>query len=149
MQLPPELATKIESIVSSFDFVIFNTNFFYQNKTKVIRLLVDKPSGGITIKECSDVNRKLNEFLEEEYGPEGDFSLEVSSPGMDWPLREKKDFQRVISKNIRIELRQGDPVNKELYGMLREVRDDSLILDTGNESREIRFADINRAKEQY
>lgn len=149
MQLPPELAGKIENIVADSGFVIFLTNFFYQGKTKVVRLLIDKPNGGISIKECSDVNRKLNELLEGEFGPEGDFSIEVSSPGMDWPLREKKDFQRVISKNIRIELKQGDSVSKELSGMLREVRGDSLILDTGNESREIRLEDINRAREQY
>ncbi len=149
MQLPPELAEKIESIVSGFGFVIFLTNFYYQGKTKVVRLLIDKPSGGISIKECSEVNRKLNEFLDQEFGPEGDFSVEVSSPGMDWPLREKKDFQRVILKNIRIELNQADTAKNELSGMLREVRDDSLILDVGNESLEIRFDNISRAREQY
>jgi ribosome maturation factor RimP len=149
MQLPPELAEKIESIVTGFGFVIFLTNFFYQGKTRVIRLLIDKPTGGISIKECSDVNRKLNEFLDEEFGPEGDFSVEVSSPGLDWPLREKKDFQRVILKNIRIELKQQEAGKNELSGMLREVRDDSLILDVGNESLEVRFENINRASEQY
>lgn len=149
MQLPEELAEKIGSIISSLGLVIFHTNFFYQGKTKMIKLLIDKPTGGISIKECSDVNRKLNDVLEQILGPEGDFSVEVSSPGMDWPLREKKDFQRVIFKNIRIELKQQDSAKKELSGMLKEVKDDSLVLDIGSDSLEIRFENINRASEQY
>lgn len=148
MQLNDDLALKIENVITELGFVIFHLNFFCQGKTKMFRILVDKSCGGITIGECAQANLKLNELLEKEFGPEGDFSLEVSSPGIDWPMKGKKDFERVIFKKIHLFLKIGVYAKSELTGILKQVRDDSLILDLGEESVEVRFVDINKAKEE-
>lgn len=73
----------------------------YQGRDLFLRLLVDKPEGGIIIKECAEVNRRLSAMLNEANILEQSYILEVSSPGLDRPLSSKNDFIRCLNKEAR------------------------------------------------
>src|SRR3989338_2787065 len=85
-----------------------------------IQIFADRPAGGITIGECSALNRRINETLERE-NLALDYTLEVSSPGLDRPLRTKKDFARVIGKEIRFYLSEAVLERIEYTGVLKRV----------------------------
>jgi len=67
----------------------------------VLRLLVDK-EGGITLDECSSLNEEIGRILDEENLINERYILEVSSPGLDRPLKTKRDFERVMGQRIRV-----------------------------------------------
>lgn len=103
------------------------------SKTKngwILRFLVDKPYGGISIHECAVLNEGLRGLLDKENILGKGYSLEVSSPGVDRVLREKNDFLRASGRKIRVFL--SEPIEKktEIDGIIDEVGDEFLSLKT-------------------
>ncbi|MEO6288405.1 MAG: ribosome maturation factor [Ginsengibacter sp.] len=87
-----------------------------------IIVLLDADNG-ITIDKCTQVNKALYKYIEEtEIFPDGNFSLEVSSPGVDEPLRLYRQYKKNIGREIRVEL--NDDSKKE--GKLVEVNDNEI-----------------------
>lgn len=95
----------------------------------LIQITADKPSGGITIRECAILNKTLVAAIEQEnLLPPEIFSLELSSPGLDRPLVTRKDFMRFIAKELRFWLNEPVGGKKEVQGMLAEVGESSLTI---------------------
>jgi ribosome maturation factor RimP len=95
-----------------------------------IQITADKPSGSITIGECAILNKALVAAIEQEnLLPPENFSLELSSPGLDRPLVTRKDFMRFIGQELRFWLSEPIGGKKEVQGMLAEVEEKGLIVD--------------------
>lgn len=89
------------------------------NRGRFLRVFMDKP-GGITVDDCADVSRHLSRLLEVE-GVDYD-RLEVSSPGLDRPLRRAADFERFAGHRIDVRMRLADEQGRRRYvGLLRGV----------------------------
>jgi ribosome maturation factor RimP len=81
---------------------------------------------GITIEKCVQVNRKLYKKLEESgIFPAGDFSLEVSSAGLDEPLKLLRQYKKNIGRSVEVQFLDG--THKE--GVLTEVQEDGIVLE--------------------
>jgi ribosome maturation factor RimP len=94
--------------------------------TNNIKLFLDGDNG-ITIEKCVKINRKLYKLIEEtELYPEGDFSLEVSSPGIDEPLKLNRQFTKNIGRSLEVLL--NDETKKE--GKLITATDTDIIIET-------------------
>lgn len=112
----------------------------------VLRVLADRPGGGITLGECALFNRKLSNFLEEKNIIDCDYVLEVSSPGLDRVLLTEKDFLRCMNKEAVFFL--NDLVNAKLQwqGLINKVSQDSVIIINAEQSLEIPLIKINKAR---
>jgi ribosome maturation factor RimP len=78
------------------------------------------------IEKCIKINRALYKIMEEMgMYPDGDFSLEVSSPGVDEPLKLLRQYKKNIGRNVEVLL--NDEVKKE--GILKEVTDDTITIE--------------------
>ena len=96
----------------------------------LIQITADKPSGGITIRECAILNKALVAAIEQESVlPPEIFSLELSSPGLDRPLVTRKDFMRLKAKELHFWLNEAIEGKKEVQGVLQEVTEKDLIVD--------------------
>ena len=129
---------KIRSLIdpifdqSGLDLVELNCR--WQGRDLVVAILADKPAGGITIEECSRLNRSIVAALDAHKLFEENYSLEVSSPGLDRPLKTLKDFKRVVNAKIRFFLTEPLEGKCEQVGVLKEVRADSLLVDTSQQT---------------
>ena len=93
--------------------------------TNNIKVFIDGDQG-VSIEKCVGVNRKLYKLIEElALYPEGDFSLEVSSPGLDEPLKLRRQYLKNVGRSV--EVTKTDGTNSE--GVLKEVQTDQLILE--------------------
>lgn len=111
-------------------------------------LLVDKPGGGITLRECADLNIKVSGLLDNCPGIlPFDYILELSSPGIDRVLTTKKDFIRVIGRQLHIFLREPAEGKLELTGILKKAEDDYLVLQAISGEITIPLENINKAKQ--
>lgn len=70
-------------------------------KGLILRIFIDK-EGGVTIKDCENFSRAIEAILDVEDPIKSSYILEVSSPGIDRPLKDKKDFLRNIGRNVKI-----------------------------------------------
>ena len=118
--------------------------------TNNIKIYLDA-DGGLGIEKCIRINRALYRQIEEQgLYPDGDFSLEVSSPGIDEPLKLLRQYKKNTGRNVEVTL--ADETKKE--GKLSRVSEDSIVIEytTGKgkkaetKTEEIPFAGIRQTK---
>jgi ribosome maturation factor RimP len=115
----------------------------------LVRLILDK-KGGVGIEDCEQFHQSLRRTWEVMHPEHSMCRFEVSSPGLDRPLKDQKDFQRVVGELLRVTLR--NPMNKDsvVLGRLITVTDTGihLIDDYSKNSQEIcvAWADIAKAR---
>ena len=119
----------------------------YEGGGLFLRLLVDWPEGGITLQDCAALNREIGAMLDEQDILGQGYTLEVSSPGLDRPLKTKKDFLR--SKNKKIKFFLNEPLNAKLEwdGIIDSVSGESVYIKTADKTIEIPLSKINKAKQ--
>ncbi len=111
---------------------------------KLLRIFVDKKDGGITIDDCVAISNHLNRLLT----VEGiDYSrLEISSPGLDRPLKKESDFIRFAGKSIKIKLRIALQGQKNYIGIIREINDWILGLEVEGRVLHIELDNLEKAR---
>ena len=98
-----------------------------------LRAYVDK-EGGITIDDCEIVSRALSDLLDAEDYIEENYILEVSSPGLDRPLKKEKDFARSIGKDVELKLFKAVNKQKEFAGVLKAYDAETVTIEMEDES---------------
>lgn len=118
----------------------------YESNRLILRVLVDRPQGGITLGECALFNRQLSDLLEEKNIIDGDYVLEVCSPGLNRNLKTQKDFLRCINKEAVFFL--NDVVSQKLQwqGIINKVNEDSVVIQNAGQILEIPLIKINKAQ---
>ena len=114
------------------------------NGGRLLRLFIDKP-GGIGVEDCAAVSRQLSRVLEVE-GVEYD-RLEVSSPGLDRPLRKASDFERFAGQKAEVRMRTpGEGGRRKYVGVLRGAAEGRLNLELDGRIMALALDDMERAK---
>ena len=122
------------------------------NRGRMLRVFIDKPAAGtpgavasgITVDDCARVSNQLARVLEVE-----DFDydrLEVSSPGLDRPLKKEADFVRFTGERARLSLRVPVEGRRNFAGVMRGVADGKLQLDIEGGKVSIELANIDKAR---
>ena len=93
----------------------------------VIRVFIDKP-GGVTLTDCEQAHRSLSPALDVADPFPHAYTLEVSSPGLDRPLRGPKDYVKLVGERVTIKLREPRQGQWRLTGTLSEVGEQGLTL---------------------
>ena len=133
------------SIIASKGLELVEIKFYESRKSGLLKVFITKP-GGVTIKDCSDVSRELKTLIDAEGVFEGLYSLEVSSPGLDRPLTEKRDFERNVGQLIKVIHQNTFEDTHTLIGKLIEVIKDEIILQTEEITHSIAINEIVNAK---
>lgn len=139
-----ELATPLlkESEVDLIDLTVKRTKGL-----TTVQMLADKPRGGITLEECSQLNKKIGSILERENLIDERYVLEVCSPGLDRPLKTPKDFLRVIGWEVRIFLIMPFADKMEYAGIVKSIDDEKLKIKVDEREMSIPFEMIHRGKQ--
>lgn len=99
--------------------------------THNIKLFLDADSG-MSIDKCARVNRALYAAIEAAgIFPDGDFSLEVSSPGVDEPLQQHRQYVKNIGRTLEVDLVEGKPV----AGILKEATEEKITLEVTDKKK--------------
>lgn len=88
----------------------------------VVRVFVDRP-GGVGVDDCARISRLVETELEAAEAVPETYVLEVSSPGLDRPLRERRHFERYVGREVEIRLYAPHDGRRRLVGMLESVTD--------------------------
>lgn len=100
----------------------------------VLRVVIDREEG-VSVEHCASVSRQLSTLLDvEDFIPHA-YTLEVSSPGLDRPLRGERDFLRFAGRAVRIKTTEPIDGSRLLRGRLRGLEHESVQLDDDSGNR--------------
>ena len=110
----------------------------------ILRLYVDK-DGGITVNDCSNISGQVGQLIEVNDLILHQYILEVSSPGLNRPLKKERDFVKHKGKLLRLKLR--DPIGKQriFSGRLLDCKEGKIKIDTGSDVVSLTFNNIIKA----
>ena len=112
-------------ILEKKGFELYDVEYVKEGNDFYLRIYIDK-EGGITINDCVDVTREMNEILDKEDYIKDPFIFEVSSPGLDRPLKKDKDFERNLGKQVDIKTYKAFDKQKEFTGVLSAYDKDTV-----------------------
>lgn len=113
-------------------------------KSPIIRVYIDTPDS-VSFTELSEAQNWIGETIERIDPFPGAYTLEVSSPGIDRPLRTKEHFERFVGEEVRLRLIEAVEGSRNFRGVLIGIVDDVVSLETDTGLVEIGFANIQRA----
>jgi len=119
------------------------------NVRQTLQVMIDVKDGSrsVTVDDCAKVSRKLSKVLDEENPIENEYTLEVSSPGIDRPLTKPHHFERFKSNEVRLETIEAVDGRKRIKGVLLGI-DASNNVHINMDSKEyvVAFSNISKAK---
>ncbi len=136
-----DLHVLLESTLAGLGYELVDLE--QSGRTKLLRLFIDKPTG-INIDDCTAVSNHLTKLLAVE-NIEYE-RLEVSSPGLDRPLKKEQDFHRFSGEKAQIKLRVALAGQRNFVGILREVKDGVLQLEIDGVLIALDLANLDKAR---
>ena len=126
----------VEILLPSMGLELVEIQYRQEGEGWVLRLFLDG-SDGIGIDQCSKVSREVSFFLDVEDLIPHAFNLEVSSPGLERPLRNSVDFQRFVGKKARVKVRHPIGDRKVFVGLIGESDENGfeLLFEDGTSNR--------------
>lgn len=113
------------------------------NRGRLMRIFIDK-AGGIVVEDCATVSNHLTRLLAVE-GVDYD-RLEVSSPGLDRPLKRPQDYARFVGERVQLKARLPLNGRRRFVGILQKVGETGIELDVDGELVSIAFTDIDKTR---
>ena len=139
------LEEMIRPIVEGLGFECWGVEFISQGKHSVLRIFIESLTGastaddeeqsesGVELKDCEQVSRQISGVLDVEDPIAGDYTLEVSSPGMDRPLYSLSHYERFKGSHVALKLRMPYEGQRKFNGVLNGVEGNDIVLQVDQE----------------
>lgn len=124
MDLKEQLSQIAENHLKDESHFIVDVEISSTKGPKKVLVLLDGDSG-VTIDDCADLSRAIGAEVEENNIIEDAYRLEVSSPGLDYPLQSTRQYNKNIGRKLKISLQEG----KDIIGILKAVDEEKLVVD--------------------
>lgn len=112
----------------------------------IVRLYIDRIGGGITLDAIADFSRKAQAAIDASgLFPAGEYELEVSSPGINRPLRKREAFAKFAEKNVLVVVREPVDGSRHLTGRLNGITGDTVSLTMNGKEVQVDFNNIKKA----
>jgi len=123
----------IQPLIDENNFELVDVEWVKEGANWYLRVYIDK-EGGIGVNDCVLISRAFEEILDSEDYISENYIFEVSSPGLDRPLKKEKDFARSIGKDVEIKLYKPLDKKKEYSGVLTAYDENTITIEQEDES---------------
>lgn len=130
--------------VQGFEVVLVE----YVPRSRILRVFIDH-ANGVSIDDCTSVSHRIGDLLDAEGFSDRfteQYTLEVSSPGLDRPLVKPSHFQRFVGCTAHVQTNELQDGRRRFRGELLEADDSGIQIDVDGKVRAIRYEDIDRAR---
>ena len=139
------LAGVIEPVVTSLDLELFDLELTGSGARRILRVTVDR-DGGVDLETITRVTEALTPVLDNEPSLSGPYALEVSSPGLERPLRKPEHYRRAVGSTVSVKTRGADGSTRRRQGALVEADDRNFTLEVDGITEQIDYADVTQAR---
>ncbi|MCD6055622.1 MAG: hypothetical protein K0R12_584 [Gammaproteobacteria bacterium] len=141
-----DLNTLLVLAVQAAGYTLWGYEWIGGHEHRCLRVYIDDPHG-ITVEDCAKASHQVSAALAVDEPVSGDYQLEVSSPGLDRPLYALDHYRGLIGTEIKLQLRRGNAAGQRRFrGIIAEVNEDHIRLNTDEGSEEIVFGNIEKAR---
>jgi ribosome maturation factor RimP len=140
-----DLRKLLEPGVSAMGFELVDVEMAGSHHHPTLRVYIDSPRG-VNVDDCARVSRQLSALLDVEDPLPGQYTLEVSSPGLDRPLVKPEDFRRFVGETVKVKMQQPVLGRRNFSGRLVEVAADHVVVEVDKEIFNLAFDDMERAR---
>ncbi len=141
----------VEPVVAGQAYELVDLEWKHEAGAWVLRVFIDRPEGGaVGLDDCANVSRELSAVLDVEDAIHVPYNLEVSSPGLNRPLKRERDFRRFVGKKAKIRTRH--PVGesrRNFAGTLVAVEGGTVRIDVGDQVCDVPIGDVEKANLIY
>ena len=134
----------VQPTIEALGLQLWGIEHLSQGKFSLLRIYIESDEG-ILIEDCEKVSRQVSALLDVEDPITGEYTLEVSSPGIDRPLFALDQFQQYIGETVNIKTR--GPVNgrRKFKGTIAAVEDESVVVQIDGEDYTVPHGEIDKA----
>lgn len=138
----------VSPLAAAEGYELLEVEYLREQAGWVLRLFIDKPGGGVGLDDCTQVSRAVDTVLDVEDLIPHEYNLEVSSPGLNRPLRKPEHFRRAVGQRVKVKTfgPLGEPPRKNFTGLLSQVEEQAIRVEVeGAGTFQIPFKDIAKA----
>lgn len=139
-----KLIDLVDPVAESLGCELWGIEYFTQGRRSLLRIYIDKPDG-IALEDCERVSRQVSSVLDVEDPISGEYTLEVSSPGMDRPLFKLAHYEQSVGERVQVKLRAPFEGRRKFTGLLKGVENEEVILEVDNEEYVLPYEAIDKA----
>jgi ribosome maturation factor RimP len=140
-----EIERMVAPVIEAAGLELVDVTFRREAGGKVLRLTVDR-NGGVDLDTIALTSEKVSRRLDVEGFDPGPYRLELSSPGVERPLRRPGDFARLVGERVQVRAEDDAGGETEVVGTIVAATDDEVIIDTEGGPRSVPHASIRTAK---
>lgn len=144
LSIAGQVGSLVEPILEEMGYELVDVEYVSSFGRWILRLFVDK-EGGVTIGDCARISQELGDLIDVKEFIRHEYYLEVSSPGLDRPLKKEKDLSRAVGKRVKVRL--ASPVNgrRNFAGVLVHYSDGILHLKVDGQEVALPWPDVEKA----
>lgn len=139
-----ELEEMLKPLIDDLGYELWGCEYLSQGKHSLLRLYIDKEDG-INLEDCERVSKQVSAFLDVEDPIPGNYSLEISSPGIPRPIFNNDQYSLYLGQDIKIKLFKPINGSRKFSGTIIKVSDEILTLKVGEEKLDVQFSNIVKA----
>jgi len=139
-----------EPVASAAGLELIDVQYRPEGGRLILRVLIDRPEGGVTLDELARVSRELGDVLDAHDAVSGRYHLECSSPGVNRPLVRPEHFRRAVGERVHVRIHEPIAGRRQFHGVLEAATDDTVTVhdpDAGVVS--LALGSIERASIQF
>ena len=134
----------IETTIQALGLDLWGVELLQQGKYSLLRIYIEREEG-VTIEDCEKVSRQVSALLDVEDPIAGEYTLEVSSPGMDRPLFSIEHYLKYVGSEVDLKLRRPIDGRRKFKGQIIKVSGDIVGLLVEGSEYDLEFSDIEKA----
>ncbi len=147
MSIVKRVEKKVENLLTEGDYDLVAVEYVKEGSERVLRVLIENKEGELDLDDCARLSHRLSDWLDEEDFISESYILEISSPGVERPLRGRDDFQRFSGESVYIKTYAPIRGEKEFTGKLLGLEKDLVRLELAeDEVVELPFKSIAAAR---
>jgi ribosome maturation factor RimP len=139
-----EVNRLIEPVLDEMGFELVDTEYLSEHGKWILRIYVDR-QGGVTLDDCVHVSREIGDLIDVKDIFRNQYVLEVSSPGLNRPLKKEKDFLKAIGKKVKVKMDNPVLERRNFTGYLKAFQDGMLYVEISNKLVSLPLQNVEKA----
>ncbi|MBQ1901723.1 MAG: ribosome maturation factor RimP [Lachnospiraceae bacterium] len=132
----------VQPLLDKRNFDLWDVEYVKEGQDYFLRIFIDKP-GGITIDDCVDVSREMNEILDREDYISDPYTFEVSSPGLGRQIKNDRQLEKSIGEEVELRTYKAIDKQKQFEGVLVKFDKDTVTITMDDEEKSFSRKDIS------
>jgi ribosome maturation factor RimP len=142
-----QIADMLQSTVAALGYELWGVEYVAQGRHSVVRIYIDSPAG-ITVEDCAAVSEQASGIFDVEDPIAGEYTLEVSSPGMDRLLFALEQYAAYVGEVVELRLRSAFEGRRKFKGVLKGIEGDDVVIQIDDHEFLLPYGAIEKARVQ-